>query len=231
MKRSAKTSVTPVVLLLGAALAASPSATLSAQASQTPVVRPGDRVTLTIFTAAGEPLEEVAGERIVDHRGQLFLPFVGEVDVAGLEAGEIRELLARRYADYFSNPVVDVQTEMRVNVTGAVRSAGNFFLDPMSTIVDALSRAGGITSEIATSGYGVAADLSRVRLVRDGETRVLDLRPETVGARGMEMPVRSGDWLHVPPRPRSRWRDHLQLAASFLSVVGSVVGITYLITR
>lgn len=231
MKRAFQIWIIPVSILVSAALTAATSAPLLAQRSEPPVVRPGDRVTLTIFTAAGEPLEEVAGQRIVDHRGQLFLPFVGEVDVAGMEAGEIRELLTRRYADYFSSPVVDVQTEIRINVTGAVRSAGNYFVDPMSTIVDALSRAGGITSEIATSGYGVAADLSRVRLVRDGETRILDVRPETVGARGMEMPVHSGDWLHVPPRSRSRWRDHLQLAASFLSVVGSVVGITYLVTR
>ncbi|NIP59450.1 MAG: hypothetical protein GWM92_14080, partial [Gemmatimonadetes bacterium] len=73
MTRSSEIWIIPPALLLSAALAASPSATLSAQASDTPVVRPGDRVTLTIFTAAGEPLEEVAGRRIVDHRGQLFL--------------------------------------------------------------------------------------------------------------------------------------------------------------
>lgn len=206
-------------------------ARLGAQESGTPAVRPGDRVTLTIFTAAGEPLEEVAGERIVDRAGQLFLPFVGEVEVAGMEAREIRELLVGRYSSYFSNPVVDVRTQIRVNVTGAVRSPGNFFVDPTSTVVDVLSRAGGITSEVATSGFGVAADLSRVQLVRDGETRVLDLQPQNVGTRGMAMAVQSGDWVHVPPRPRSRWRDNLQLAGSFLSVVGSVVGITYLIVR
>lgn len=196
-----------------------------------PAVRPGDRVTLTIFTAAGEALEEVAGQRIVDRAGQLFLPFVGEVEVAGMEAGEIRELLVTRYSNYFTSPVVDVRTEIRVNVTGAVRSPGNFFVDPTSTVVDVLSRAGGITSEVATSGFGVAADLSRVQLVRGGQIRVLNLRPETVGARGMALPVQSGDWIHVPPQPRSRWRDNLQLAGSFLSVVGSIAGITFLILR
>ena len=193
-------------------------------------VQPGDRVEISMFTAAGEELNEVSGTRTVDREGRLFLPYVGRVEVQGLTASEIRELLVERYADFYSSPVVDVETEIRVNVTGAVRQPGNYFLVPTSTIVDALSTAGGTQSEVEFSGLGVAADPSRIRLVRrGGERRILDLRPEAVDSALLNLPIRSGDWLHVPPRSESRWRSNLQLAGSALSVVGSIVALVILV--
>lgn len=194
------------------------------------VVRPGDQVQISMFTAAGERLNEVSGTRTVDRDGRLFLPYVGRVEVTGLDAAAIRDLLADRYADFYSNPVVDVETEIRVNVTGAVRQPGNYYLSPTSTIIDALATAGGTRSEVEFSGLGAAADPSRIRLVRRGDrARILDLRPEVADSAVVNLPVRSGDWVHVPPRSQSRWRSNLQLLSSFLSVVGSVAALAILI--
>lgn len=193
-------------------------------------VQPGDRIRVSMFTAAGERLEEVSGSRTVDRNGRLFLPYVGQVAVQGLQAADIRELLVDRYSDFYSNPVVDVQTEIRVNVTGAVRQPGNYFLEPTSTLVDALATAGGPTSEIESGGLSAAADPSEVRLVRrDSPGQILDLRPQVADSAVLNMPVRSGDWIHVPPRSRSRWRANLQLASSFLSVVGSIAALIILV--
>lgn len=193
-------------------------------------VQPGDRVEVSMFTAAGERLDEVSGLRTVDRNGRLFFPYVGEVDVRGLEAADIRELLSERYSDFYSNPVLDVETEIRVNVTGAVRQPGNYFLTPTSTLVDALATAGGTTSEVEAGGLGVAADPSEVRLVRRGiPNQILDLRPEEADSAVLNMPISSGDWLHVPPRSRSRWRANLQLASSFLSVIGSIAALVIIV--
>jgi len=194
-----------------------------------PVVEPGDEVQISMFTAAGERLDEVSGTRRVDREGRLFLPYVGTVEVRGMDAATIRDVLVRRYADFYSNPVVDVETKIRVNVTGAVRQPGNYFLSPTSTVVDALATAGGTTSEVEFSGLGAAADPSQVRLVRrGGKTRILDLRPEAPDTTVFNLLVQSGDWLHVPPRRESRWRSNLQLVSSFLSVVGSIAAIIVL---
>lgn len=193
------------------------------------VVRGGDRVEISMFTAAGERLEEVSGTRTVDRNGRIFLPYVGSLEVAGQDASEIRELLARRYADFYSSPVVDVETRIRVNVTGAVRQPGNYFLPPTSTLVDALATAGGTTAEVEFTGLGAAADLSAIRLVRDGRTQILDMRPESADTTAIHRLVHSGDWLHVPPRTESRWRSNLQLLGSFFSVVGSVAALIVLI--
>ncbi len=45
-------------------------------------VRPGDEVTIQIFTSAGAQLQEVSGVRIVDPDGQIFLPYLGSVAVS-----------------------------------------------------------------------------------------------------------------------------------------------------
>lgn len=194
------------------------------------VVQPGDRVEISMFTAAGERLNEVSGTRTVDRDGRLFMPYVGRVEVRGMDASAIRELLVVRYADFYSNPVADVETEIRVNVTGAVRQPGNYYLAPTSTIIDALATAGGTRSEVEFSGLGAAADPSRVRLVRRGaQVRILDLRAEVVDSAVLNLPIRSGDWLHVPPQNQSRWRSNLQLLSSFLSVVGSIAALAILI--
>lgn len=89
--------------------------------------------------------------------------------------------------------------------------------------------AGGSSSEVDFSGYGGAADLVRVRLVRTGETRILDLRPEAADPDILQLLVQSGDWLHVPPQPTSRWRSNLQLLSGIFSVAGSIAALVILI--
>lgn len=194
-------------------------------------LRPGDQIRLTVFSAAGEELQQVSGDRIVDRNGRLYLPLLGSLDVAGLDAAAIRAILIGRFSELYSNPVVDVIVRLKVNVTGAVRAPGHYFLDPSATVVDALAVAGGAGTELDVGAATGAADPSRVRIVRGGEQIVLDLRPEHTDEETVNFHVRSGDWIYVPPRTRSRVRDNLGFASSILTVVASAVGIVVLLTR
>ncbi len=194
-------------------------------------VRPGDRVTIEFYTAAGTRLAEVSGERTIDRNGRLYLPYVGTVSVEGLDAPAIRELLTERYSTYYDSPVVDVEVRLRVNVTGAVRLPGNFFMDPSSTIVDALSQGGGTGTEVDIGLVGGAADPTQVRLVRGGVTRVLNLRAGEASADVLNLRIQSGDWIYVPPRTRSRWRDNLQFVGSIVGILGTLVTIGVLLDR
>lgn len=220
----------PVIgLFMLVAGVAGPVSAQEAPAREDAVVQAGDQLDIAMFTGAGERLPEVSGTRIVDRDGQIFLPYVGSVNVEGRNVTAIRELLENRYANFYAEPVIDVEARIRVNVTGAVRQPGNYFLSPTSTIVDALAVAGGSSSEVDFSGYGGAADLERVRLVRTGETRILDLRPEAADPAILQLLVQSGDWLHVPPQPTSRWRSNLQLLSGVFSVAGSIAALVILI--
>ncbi len=206
-----------------ALLAIVPANPASAQESG---VRAGDKVTIDFYTAAGNQLSEITGERIVNRDGELFLPFVGTAHVEDLTAREIRELLTERYSEFFSDPVVEVTVKIKVNVTGAVARAGSFFLDPSSTVIDALSGAGGTGTGLDLRGIGSGApDARNVRLVRDGVTRVLNLDPLGGDRAAIDMPIQSGDWLHVPPMPRSRTRENIQFWGTLVSLTAGVIGV------
>lgn len=209
--------------LLLAPLTLVPIGPVSAQESG---VRAGDKVTIDFYTAAGNQLSEITGERVVDRDGELFLPFVGTVRVENLTAAQIRELLTQRFSTFFSEPVVEVTVLIKVNVTGAVARPGSFFLDPSSTVIDALSGAGGTGTGLDLRGIGGgAADARHVRLVRDEETQVLNLDPLDGDQSAIYLPVQSGDWLHVPPVPRSRTRENVQFWGTIVSLTAGVVGV------
>lgn len=188
-------------------------------------VRPGDQVIIEFYTAAGKSIPEVAGERIVDQSGELFLPYVGPVLVEGLTAGEIRTTLRNRYESFYEDPVIDVQTKFRVNVTGAVREPGNYLVEPTTTIVDVVSLAGGLGTSVSAGVSGGAPDAARVHLFRDGGSSVLDLRAEHADPALMNMRVTSGDWIWVPAQSISIWRENLSLIGGVLSIAASVVWI------
>ena len=193
-------------------------------------VQPGDQIITDFYTAGGEPLTSVRGERLVDREGNIFLPFVGTVYVQELDAVEIRELLTQRFSPFYNDPVITVNVQLHVNVTGVVPGPGHYLLDPTSTIVDALAQAGGAGGEV-TVGNNVAGNPGAVRLLRGGETIVLDLRPESPDPEVFEMRIQSGDWIHVPPFPRSRVRDDIQFLGSVLSLFTSVVAAIVIISR
>ena len=212
------------------ALTASVGATSTLSGQQQYSVQPGDEVQIEFFTAAGSRLDEVVGIRIVDLGGEIFLPYVGTVRVAGLDAAGIRELLVERYGGVYSNPVVDVAVRLRVNLLGSVRMPGHYFVDPTSTVIDAIATAGGFTQELEVGGTGGgASDPSQVRLVRGSETQILDLRAESSHPEHFSVTIQSGDWLYVPPRPRSRWRDEITFWSSVTSLILGVASLVILI--
>ena len=194
-------------------------------------VQPGDQVSIAFYTAAGVRLNEVSGERTVDPNGELFLPFLGTVSVMGMGPAVIRRLLEERYGALYSSPVVEVVTQVNVNVTGAVRSPGQYYVSPSATLVDALALAGGATSEIDISLQGGASDPSQVRLVRDGVGTVIDMRPLAIRPEVIELLVQSGDWLYVPRAQSSQLRENVTFWGSVFSTLLTAASLIILIAQ
>ena len=194
-------------------------------------VQPGDQVIITFYTGAGIELTEVSGERTVDPNGEIFPPFLGTVSVVGLETAGIRRLLEARYGTLYSNPVVEVVTNVNINITGAVRESGQFFVPPSATLVDALARAGGVTSEVDIGVSGGASDPSQVRLVRNGVATVIDMRPLEIRPEIIALQIQSGDWLYVPRAARSRTREQITFWGSLFSTLFTAASLIVLIAR
>jgi polysaccharide export outer membrane protein len=225
------------ILALAALLAGLLGSPLAGQApsveTQVYGLRPGDRLTISFYTAAGRELPEVAGRRTVDRNGEIFLPYVGTVAVEGLDATEVRARLVELYGGFYADPVVDVVAELRVNVTGAVNAPGNYYLDPSSTVLDALAAASGTGLDVGGFGVGgtVPSDISRVRLVRDGRTRILDLSPDDIAPEALSLRIQSGDWVFVPALRQSRLRQEVLFWGNVVGLLASVVSVIVVVSN
>lgn len=214
-------------LLLFLALGAAPAPAQEAPAGFS--IRSGDRITLALFTAAGEEVEVVTGDRVVDLNGEVFLPYLGTVQVAGLDEAGLRAVLASQYGVFYPDAVVDLEVELRVNVTGAIRSPGQYFVDPTATIVDAISIAGGTTADLAVIASQLPANAREVRLVRDGQTYRLNLRPGEATDETLRLRVQSGDWIDVPYQARSRVREEIVFFGTVVSFLSSIATLILLV--
>ncbi len=141
-------------------------------------VGPGDVLQITVWDhpeltiPAGSMRSPSEAGNWVHNDGTIFYPYVGKIMVSGLNVTEIRDLIAKRIAEYIENPQVDVAVaafrSKRIYVTGAVKNPGTYPITNIPTrLVDAVSAAGGITD---------TANWTRVILTRDGKDYVLSLR-------------------------------------------------------
>jgi polysaccharide export outer membrane protein len=147
------------------------------QAYQDYIIGPGDILAVTVWDhpeltiPAGEfRSPELAGS-LVDARGRIFYPYVGEIEVAGLNVAQVRALLAERLSLNIRNPQVDLRVaafrSKKVLITGEVKTPNVIALtDRPLTLLEAINLAGGPTP---------LADLREVRLSRAGSVSRVDL--------------------------------------------------------
>jgi polysaccharide export outer membrane protein len=194
-------------LLAAAALLA--AALLPADAAaQDGVLNPGDLVRVTVYRNP-----DLSGQMEVGADGTLLHPLYRDLRVTGLTSEQLNERLATHLARYGAEPAFVAEPLMRVTVSGEVRQPQVATVRPGTTVFQALAIAGGVSP----SGRP-----SRVQLVRQGESRMLDLTQPT--APGAMEPVRSGDLIVVDRRPT--WvRDVLTPVASVVSVGIAIINL------
>jgi len=86
----------------------------------------------------------------IDPSGKIMFPLIGDIQVSGKSVFALRDELKERYSVYFVNPQITVTVAMlssqKIMVLGEVNSPGIFTLDSDFTIVEAIAKAGGMTS-------------------------------------------------------------------------------------
>jgi polysaccharide export outer membrane protein len=157
----------------------------------------------------------------VNGQGEITMPLVGVVQVAGLTPQEIEKRLAELYdARFLVNPQVTVAVKefrhQRVAVTGAVSKPGSYEIIGPRTLLEVLSMAGGLSNRGSESAGDVinvirhqnAPDLVDHLKAGAGatqpyapktETMTIDLRRLLSGQDPqLNLTVRNGDVIHVP---------------------------------
>ena len=107
--------------------------------------------------------------------GRISLPFLNDVDVAGMEPAELAHRIEVKLKAFIVNPVVTVviheRRPLRVSVIGQVVRAGSYELDAGAGVLSAIAAAGGLTPFAGTnriyvlrSGYWADGDPAPARI-------------------------------------------------------------------
>ena len=150
----------------------------------------GDQLLLSVFGSATFELPLT-----VDRRGDVVVPKVGAVHLAGQSLGTARLTVHRLLAKDFSNVTIDLQVaairDVRIFILGEVYRPGSYLVPSMSSLVNLLMLAGG-PSPVGT--------YRNVEVLRDNQViHTLDLYDLRLNGKGIEnVLLRDGDTLFVP---------------------------------
>jgi protein involved in polysaccharide export with SLBB domain len=156
------------------------------------LIRPGDEISIIL------PGEDSLSEPfMVDRKGNIMLPELGEYSVQGLSQGNLRRKLQKSLSDVFLDlkmlRVYVSKRQLLVTVSGYVESPGEVVLPANSTVQMAIHAAGGLRS---------GAQLDRIQLRSNGETVVFDYKRYLDNGDATLLPtMNSLDTLFVPASP------------------------------
>jgi protein involved in polysaccharide export with SLBB domain len=155
------------------------------------VLGPGDSLTIELWGAVSQRLQ-----RVVDRQGQVSLPEVGTVQVAGRNLGDVQHMVQSVLRTQFRDVEADVSLgrirTVRVYVVGDVVRPGAYDISSLSTALNALYVAGGPTTR------GSLRHVHHYRgdkLLQDVDAYDLLLN----GVHGEMENLASGDTILVPP--------------------------------
>jgi protein involved in polysaccharide export with SLBB domain len=108
------------------------------------VIQPGDTVQIQIYGG-----ETAQSSSIVDTQGNVFLPGFGPVHVAGVAAANLQASVKQQVANAFTSnvsvyAVLQTENSISIFVTGFVKSPGQYLGSASDSVLDFLSRAGGV---------------------------------------------------------------------------------------
>jgi polysaccharide export outer membrane protein len=129
--------------------------------------------------------------------GFITLPLINEVQVAGMTTGELRKVLESKYKAFVNDPFVTVRVEgiasSEIFLIGQVTKPGAYPVTGNDTVVQLLTRAGGLT---------IFADRDDIKVVRrEGEKvkeYIVDYDAILKGDLKQDILVRPGDRIIVP---------------------------------
>jgi polysaccharide export outer membrane protein len=154
----------------------------------------GDEVKVTVWKQ--DDLNRVLR---IDPSGKVFYPLVGEIDVAGLSAEELRKIITEGLSDYIDNPQVNVDMisfrSRKIYVLGEVKKPGILVMEDSMNIMDALLHSGGPTLQ---------ADQKKIILIRSYpeqiELQAIDLKSLfDTGDKDQMVALQENDIIYVPP--------------------------------
>jgi polysaccharide biosynthesis/export protein len=120
---------------------------------------PEDVLEIVVFRNA-----DLSRQVVVRPDGMISMPLIGDVPAAGLSADQLAERIAKRLKEFKENPAVSVSVKeinsYNVFVLGEVVKPGKYQLKSYTTLLQAISLAGGFTPFAAKNKLQVVRHIS-----------------------------------------------------------------------
>jgi len=187
-------SVGRTLPLFGQSLFAHPPSTFSPvdwmQVPNDYVIGPGDELQINLWGQV-----EASLRVIVDRSGQIYIPQVGEISVAGSHYGDLEQHLKSEISKIFKNFNVTANMgrlhSIQIVVTGNARYPGTYTISSLSTLVNAI---------FASGGPAPQGSLRHIQVRRDGATITdFDFYDLLIkGDKSKDVRLQPGDVLYIP---------------------------------
>lgn len=155
------------------------------------IIGPGDQLQIRIWGQLEANLHVT-----VDRAGQIYIPRVGQVSVAGVHYNELEEYLRNAVSKIFRNfnltaNVSHLRT-IQILVVGNARYPGTYTISSLSTLVNAIFASGGPSSQ---------GSLRHIQVRRDDKTVTdFDFYDLLIkGDKSKDVRLQPGDVLYIPP--------------------------------
>ena len=175
------------------------------------VLRPGDALKIAVWRE-----KELSGEYLIDARGLVQIPGLGDIIVAGLTPMEVKARLSEQLVRRgIIAPEISVQPVIRVSVLGEVRSPGLLSVEPGTNLIHLITLAGGPTER---------ANMRAVRVIRAGRPYEVDLQSALSGSSAGRAVLFSNDVVFLD-RKRGLTRENLSFGLNMLTAVLSIISV------
>jgi polysaccharide export outer membrane protein len=173
----------------------------------------------------GGAVGKSGSDYLIDVEGEVEIPVVGRVRLAGLTTQQAKQKLYGLVSPFLKEPLVEVNfNTFKITVLGEVKNPGSFVMSAQhATLFEALAAAGDMPH---------TAKRYDVRLYRDynGKRTIskFDLRKASVLDDPDIFQMRPNDVIYVQARPGSLFKEEVGLFASIFTILISAVtlGIT-----
>ena len=171
-------------------------------------------------------MEENGKWLAIDPLGEVKLPLVGKVRLAGLTVREGTLYLEKIYGKYFQSPIINLRViSNQVTVLGEVKKPGNYiFSSDNIRLVDLLGKAEGFTDFARTTQVKIISGKETPREVTIDYTNAYALM-------GQDAIIHPGDVVYVPPTKGKSTDRFVSKLIPIASLISAIVLIFTVATR
>lgn len=213
------------------------------EAERTYTIQPNDYLEIDVYTNKGERIidpdqmlskelgggqqrQRISPKYLVQENGEVQLPMLGYLPLAGYSLNQADSVLASAYGEFYKEPFVMTRyVNKRVVVLGAVGSGGGTIIalpNQNMNLLEVLALSGGIT------GRGKAYNIRLIRGDLDNpQVQIINL--STIeGMRQASLQVQSGDIIYVEPLRRIL-PETIRDIGPVLGLISNIVGLALVI--